>query len=268
MGPSPSADLVGSILGVEAEDNDPKQQRSTLRKIGGRASTTPVARSASYSQAQEDGSGKVPPLQIVWRNVLIFIYLHAAALYGFYLCFTAAKTATIAWCKSTIKYMYYANLRFMLIFFFCSILFVFVRWIRNYGWGTSVVGSSVLQSQVATSPLCCSCTNNSCSGECVFIIALSLKAYFVTSPRILRMIFTNGVATIAFITNSARLTLILTTLVVVSSSLTLDGYYVRSIPKYCDAVKLLMSVTCCKTLSSFISESKLSDLFSVLEPVL
>ncbi|KAK4002430.1 hypothetical protein OUZ56_004258 [Daphnia magna] len=38
-----------------------------------------------------------PAVQIVWRNVLIFIYLHVAALYGFYLCFTAAKLPTLVW---------------------------------------------------------------------------------------------------------------------------------------------------------------------------
>lgn len=92
MGPTPSADLVGSILGVEGEDNDFKQQRSTLRKAV-------TSRNALHSKPQEDSSAKEPPMQIVWRNVLIFIYLHAAALYGGYLCFTAAKSSTLAWCE-------------------------------------------------------------------------------------------------------------------------------------------------------------------------
>ena len=92
MGPTPSADLVGSILGVEGEDNDFKQQRSTLRKAV-------TSRNALHSKPQEDSAAKEPPMQIVWRNVLIFIYLHAAALYGGYLCFTAAKPSTLAWCK-------------------------------------------------------------------------------------------------------------------------------------------------------------------------
>lgn len=94
MGPTPSADLVGSILGVE--DNDFKQQRTGLRKVSGRSTET---RTSSHSKPQEDSASKEPPMQIVWRNVLIFIYLHAAALYGFYLCFTAAKASTLAWCK-------------------------------------------------------------------------------------------------------------------------------------------------------------------------
>jgi len=31
---------------------------------------------------------------IVWRNVIIFAYLHAAAIYGAYLIFTSAKLLT------------------------------------------------------------------------------------------------------------------------------------------------------------------------------
>lgn len=34
-------------------------------------------------------------LKIVWRNVVIFLYLHLAAVYGLYLCFTSAKWKTI-----------------------------------------------------------------------------------------------------------------------------------------------------------------------------
>lgn len=33
--------------------------------------------------------------RIVWRNVLIFAYLHLGALYGVYLAFTSAKLATV-----------------------------------------------------------------------------------------------------------------------------------------------------------------------------
>ena len=90
MGPSPSADLVGSILGVE-EDN-----KTSLRRV---MRQTTADRSSHESQSKENPMGKEPTMQIVWRNVLIFIYLHAAALYGFYLCFTAAKASTLVWCK-------------------------------------------------------------------------------------------------------------------------------------------------------------------------
>lgn len=99
--PDPSADLVGlSILGVVTEeDDDYKLQQSSVHRktVASRLAVT-GARNASSASSQEDLLGnKQPPLQIVWRNVIVFIYLHAAALYGFYLCFTAAKLATLAW---------------------------------------------------------------------------------------------------------------------------------------------------------------------------
>lgn len=31
---------------------------------------------------------------LVWRNIIAFLYLHIAAIYGCYLCFTSAKTST------------------------------------------------------------------------------------------------------------------------------------------------------------------------------
>lgn len=36
-------------------------------------------------------------LQIVWRNVILFVYLHLAALYGAYLLVTSAKWPTVIW---------------------------------------------------------------------------------------------------------------------------------------------------------------------------
>lgn len=99
MGPAPSADLVGSMLSVEAEEgyiND----RATLRRTAKKASPGVSSEATGQAKASQDESrDKQAPLQIVWRNVLIFIYLHAAALYGFYLCFTAAKGSTLIWCK-------------------------------------------------------------------------------------------------------------------------------------------------------------------------
>lgn len=126
--PDPSsADLVSlSILGVLAEeDDDFKQQQSIARrKVVARPRNAPLA------STQEDPTGnKQPPLQIVWRNVLVFIYLHAAAIYGFYLCFTAAKLATLAWgefcmCVKLIRANQVKSIcmqrRLMMLFFFIS----------------------------------------------------------------------------------------------------------------------------------------------------
>lgn len=39
------------------------------------------------------------PLRLVWRNILLFAYLHLAAIYGLYLAITAAKWRTLVWGK-------------------------------------------------------------------------------------------------------------------------------------------------------------------------
>lgn len=38
-------------------------------------------------------------LQLVWRNVVLFAYLHIAALYGCYLAFSSAHIYTSLFCK-------------------------------------------------------------------------------------------------------------------------------------------------------------------------
>ena len=37
-------------------------------------------------------------LKIVWKNVIIFTYIHLAGIYGLYLYFFWAKWATFIWC--------------------------------------------------------------------------------------------------------------------------------------------------------------------------
>lgn len=47
-------------------------------------------------------SSQVPEkreLKLVWRNILLFIYLHVAAVWGMYLMLTSAKLATVAFGK-------------------------------------------------------------------------------------------------------------------------------------------------------------------------
>lgn len=39
------------------------------------------------------------PINIVWRNVVVFVILHSVALYGVYLCFTSAMWTTIMYGK-------------------------------------------------------------------------------------------------------------------------------------------------------------------------
>ena len=65
--------------------------------------------SVSLTQTEEKCANKSTeePLQIVWRNVLIFVYLHLAAVYGFYVLCVHAKWATALWGKSAAIYNTY-----------------------------------------------------------------------------------------------------------------------------------------------------------------
>ena len=69
----------------------PNVQTQTVNEI---ASTS----FADVKLVQEKKKSTVKPRheQIVWRNVVLMAYLHLAALYGVYLCFTSAKWKTSA----------------------------------------------------------------------------------------------------------------------------------------------------------------------------
>lgn len=169
MGPTPSADLVGSIIGVEDGD-DYKSQRPNLRKAA--AERTAVNKNKDTVVLSSETTHKEPAMQIVWRNVLIFIYLHAAALYGFFLCFTAAKWATLGWCKILFPYYCFTRTFFLYFcdkfFYFCSFLFISVWGVRNNGWRPSTLGSSLLQSQMASTTFRCPSSNDCSTGEIKF----------------------------------------------------------------------------------------------------
>ena len=50
------------------------------------------------SSTEENRVAKRLPTQIVWRNVILFVFLHAAALYGVFL-LPWMKPATWVWCE-------------------------------------------------------------------------------------------------------------------------------------------------------------------------
>ena len=99
MGPAPSADLVGSILGVDEEFKPRPALRKSSAQRSFSSSTAGVKGQAETAQAEKSCADSFPWTEtpIVWRNVAIFVYLHAAAFYGFYLCFVSAKWATVVW---------------------------------------------------------------------------------------------------------------------------------------------------------------------------
>ncbi|XP_075222545.1 acyl-CoA Delta-9 desaturase-like [Lycorma delicatula] len=57
----------------------------------------PPVETFSGHNAEKKSESKPYKLQIVWRNVFLFIYLHIAAVYGAYLMFTSAKLFTAVW---------------------------------------------------------------------------------------------------------------------------------------------------------------------------
>lgn len=63
--------------------------------------TSPAANDCPAKNPEEEPIQKVQEykLQIVWRNVLLFAYLHLAAVYGAYLMIFEAKWFTVAWSK-------------------------------------------------------------------------------------------------------------------------------------------------------------------------
>lgn len=60
--------------------------------------------------------------QIVWRNIILFAYLHLAAVYGAYLMLASAKILTAVWGVYCSK--------FCLIYCFSSIWFVFQEYFK------------------------------------------------------------------------------------------------------------------------------------------
>lgn len=53
----------------------------------------------SFEGHPKSSSAKDIKIKIVWRNVILFAYLHAAALYGAYLMLFSASWPTVIWGK-------------------------------------------------------------------------------------------------------------------------------------------------------------------------
>jgi hypothetical protein len=65
-----------------------------------REATSCIANGADYKRVvsrQAESSDREFWSLIVWRNVIIFLYVHLAAVYGIYLAFTKTKGLTVLW---------------------------------------------------------------------------------------------------------------------------------------------------------------------------
>lgn len=56
-------------------------------------------------------------LKLVWRNIILFGYLHLAAVYGAYLLLAQAKWATIAFCTYIVQMYKYLSICINLLIF-------------------------------------------------------------------------------------------------------------------------------------------------------
>jgi len=54
-------------------------------------------------------------LKWVWRNIILFVYVHLAAVYGGYLFLFQAKWATIAFCMYTLRLYIFIRLIYLMI---------------------------------------------------------------------------------------------------------------------------------------------------------
>lgn len=73
-------------------------------------------------------------LILVWRNIILFAYLHMAAVYGLYLMIFSAKWSTGFFGEFL---FFFSQINFDPNFmFFSSNVFIHTFWIRNNSWST------------------------------------------------------------------------------------------------------------------------------------
>ncbi len=75
---------ASSITGVLFEGDDPVESLE-------------ASLNNDHEQISKPKPAKEYKLKLVWRNIILFVYLHVAALYGAYLALTSAKLLTDIW---------------------------------------------------------------------------------------------------------------------------------------------------------------------------
>lgn len=89
-------------------------------------------------------------LALVWRNIILFAYVHLAAVYGAWLMITSAKLYTVIFGKfNCVAYLFFSKNNWLNLFMFVSLNscgFILVRWLRNHGRCAQTLGASFVQS--------------------------------------------------------------------------------------------------------------------------
>jgi len=94
--PPNATTLPSNLIPLTGELNHLKESKQTGVLFETDADTNDGALDVDIRQFKK---AEKRPLQLVWRNILLFGYLHLAAVYGGYLFFAKAKWATVFFCK-------------------------------------------------------------------------------------------------------------------------------------------------------------------------
>jgi hypothetical protein len=90
---------TASALFLEATQNSVVYQSKTQTPASAARSRSTLQKVQVEHKDEPDQPTRKYKLDIRWRNVIAFLYLHVFTLYGLYLVFTAAKYQTILWGK-------------------------------------------------------------------------------------------------------------------------------------------------------------------------
>jgi hypothetical protein len=94
---APNLTTASALFLAETDDSVVYKSKSQMSPSAGRARSE---LQKEYENKEEaDQSAPQYKLDIRWRNVIAFVYLHVFTVYGLYLIFAAAKYQTILWSK-------------------------------------------------------------------------------------------------------------------------------------------------------------------------
>jgi hypothetical protein len=97
-GPSGASPVTLSHNERPSQSIDDPSASQNSAKNSSKKRTNEIDESKLDPRLLDVNSDYFPPLEIVWRNVWLFVYLHAAALVGLYLFFTGqVQWKTLIW---------------------------------------------------------------------------------------------------------------------------------------------------------------------------
>lgn len=91
--------LMGNtiLLAEQSIDQEPSKTTETSSDNSDSNSKTSTVQQNTVETSTNPSTNEKKPykVELVWRNIIIFIYLHIAAIYGLYLSFTSVKVVTL-----------------------------------------------------------------------------------------------------------------------------------------------------------------------------